>query len=152
MTHSLRSASRIVLRTVFALIVVCASLGRVTAVSCAPGTIVITATVTDAQGRTTDAQTTLTAMDLPDAVALDEAKSLADGAVVRVRDLVASTSSSSFEGLFYAQRSDRSGGIGVIWTGTVSCGSVVSVVGALTTLHGERFIQADLVESSPASP
>jgi hypothetical protein len=145
-THSPRHSSRILPRTMFTLIVVCA-LCHVSAALSAPMTIVIAAVVTDAQGRTTDAQATLTVLGLPNAVTLDAAKSLEDGSVVQVQNLIASTSSSGFAGVFYAQRSDRSGGIGILWDdGSVSCGDIVTVVGSLTTLHGERFIQAQVVD------
>ncbi len=113
---------------------------------CAPYTITITASVTCAQGHNVDAQASLTAQDLPAAISLNEAKSCADGTLVRIRSLVASTSSEHFADLFYAQQADRVGGIGIIWDGPVACGDRVWVLGGITTLHGERFIGAKVVE------
>lgn len=146
---------RITTRAAIVLIAVCA-LGRVSVPASGQSpertTIVITATVTDSSGSTSAAEIELTVVRRLRGTTLRSAKSLPDGAVVHVTDLVTTTSDSDFDGVFYAQHADRSSGIGILWNGSVSRGEVVSVVGALITLHGERFIQAQLVDTSPTSP
>ena len=112
-------------------------------------TITLTGTIVDGQGRSSQAYAGLTVLDLPPAITLSEAKSYPDGSVVRVNNLVASSSSMHFNGLFYAQRPDRTGGIGIIWDGPIDCGERIWVLGGITTLSGERFIRADVVETEP---
>ena len=159
-TYSLGPASRILLRIVVVLLAAC-TLVCVTA--CAygfgaattppgPYDIVISATAIDDAGGVSSSEIVLTVSPRVNASTLSNAKSLPDGESVNVPGLVATTSSSDFAGLFYAEQFDRAGGIGVLWDGGVNRGDVVSVVGTLITLHGERFIQAQLVDQVPAFP
>ena len=67
---------------------------------------------------------------------------------MQLSGLVATTSSSDFEGVFYAERADRSGGIGVMWNGSVSRGDVVSITGVMLTVNGERFVVAGTVDGA----
>ncbi|MGI6296547.1 MAG: hypothetical protein ACOX3G_10715 [Armatimonadota bacterium] len=92
------------------------------------------------------AHVNLTVLDLPQPVSLSQAKSCPDNTLVRVDSLIASTSSEHFAGLFYAQQEDRVGGIGIIWDGPIACGDHVWALGGITTINGERFIDAIVVE------
>jgi hypothetical protein len=111
-------------------------------------TLIIAATATDDSGNTTSGQTTLTVVC---GNTLQYAKSVANGNSVQLVGLVATTSSSDFKGVFYAEHADRSGGIGIMWTGSVSRGDIVSVTGMALTMHGERFVLARAVQSTSAS-
>ncbi len=107
-------------------------------------TLTITATATDDNGNTTSAETTLTVVRTD---TVQFSKSLANGNAVELSGLVATTSSSDFKGVFYAQQPNRSSGIGIIWRGSVNRGDVVTVTGVVVTMHGERFVFARTVET-----
>ena len=72
--------------------------------------------------------------------------------MVRVDGLVASSSSSHFDGLFYAQRADRVGGVGILWDGPINCGDRIWALGGIVTIEGERFIQAIVVGDDIYTP
>jgi hypothetical protein len=114
-------------------------------------TLVITATATDGSGNTSSAQMTITVVR---SNTLQYAKSVADGNAVELSGLVATTSSSDFKGVFYAEHADRSSGIGVMWNGnkSVSRGDVVSITGKMLTIHGERFVLAQTLQIASGSP
>jgi hypothetical protein len=115
-------------------------------------TLVITATATDDSGNISSAQTTLTVVHVPSSTTVQHAKSAANGNVVQLSGLVATTSSLDFKGVFYAEHADRSGGIGIMWNGSVSRGDVVVITGIMLTVHGERFVLAQAVQTTPAAP
>ena len=111
-------------------------------------TIVIMATATDDAGSSSVAQTTLKVVSTPSNLTISQAKLLRDGETIYINDILSSTSSSDFNGIFYAQQRDRACGIGVIWSGQIERGEPVSISGILTTVNNERFIQAQSVTRS----
>lgn len=66
-------------------------------------------------------------------------KALPDGSVIMV---TSKPITAAFLARFYIIEPDRSSGIGVIWGNDVIVGANVTAVGSLTTIAGERFIQA----------
>ena len=80
--------------------------------------------------------TILAVQSLPTVAA---AKALPDGTAVM---LTLKPITAVFLGKFYIVESDRSSGIGVIWTEPMTIGANVTIIGTLTTTAGERFIQA----------
>lgn len=111
-----------------------------------PGTITITATATDGSGALSGAEAVLTVMDRASSMTIGEAKARPDGTAVQLADLVATTGSSDFGGLFYAQECSGIAAIGVIWYGSVECGGVLSVTGTMATRGGERLVLAQSVD------
>jgi len=70
------------------------------------------------------------------------AKSLEDGKGVK---LTSKLISAGFADRFYICEPDRSSGIGVIWSSPVTEGAEATIIGTMTTIDGERFIQATIV-------
>lgn len=70
-----------------------------------------------------------------------EAKKLADGSFVRLVDLGVTA---SYTGYFYAEDSERTGGIRV--QGTATLGDVVNVTGTMATVDNERAVSGASVE------
>lgn len=144
MIYFLKLKTAILLRKIAAPVIL---LGLISAANVQGATVImISATLTDSMGRSVHAHTYLTILDQPPAITLSEAKSCPDGTMVRVEELVASSSSSHFAGLFYAQNIDRTSGIGILWDQAIDCGDKIAVFGGITTRDGERFIQAEDVE------
>lgn len=73
-------------------------------------------------------------------IPLSDAKSRADGTLVSITGQVVTA---AFTGYFYVEEPDRSSGIRV--TGSAAVGSTVSVTGPITTIDGERVIDATSV-------
>ena len=70
---------------------------------------------------------------------IPSAKGLPDGSAVALSPKVVSA---RFADRFYISENNRSSGIGIKWTGTVTEGHSVTVAGRLATADGERFIEA----------
>ncbi len=73
-------------------------------------------------------------------ISLSDAKLKADGSLVSLSGQVVTA---SFGGYFYIEEPDRTSGIRV--TGTAAVGTSVSVNGQITTVDGERVIQANTI-------
>jgi subtilisin family serine protease len=71
-----------------------------------------------------------------------QARLLGDGNQVTLKGV---SVTARFNGFFYVQDSARTGGIRVVWPGTVTEGAVVDVTGTLATVDGERRISATSV-------
>jgi subtilisin family serine protease len=72
------------------------------------------------------------------------AKALPDGSAIV---LSSKTVAAAFSGRFYIEETERYAGIGVLWQDSVEEGALATVAGRLTTLEGERFIQAVAVST-----
>ncbi len=80
---------------------------------------------------------------VPD-VRIPEAKALPDGALVRLGGKVVT---SPLAGSLYIEEPDRTGGIRVNTASIVSNSSLVTLVGVLNTVNGERVIDAETAET-----
>jgi subtilisin family serine protease len=69
-------------------------------------------------------------------------KGLPDGVGVII---TSKATTAAFAGKFYISEQDRASGIGIIWTPNVAESRLMTVVGTMTTIDGERFIQATQV-------
>lgn len=74
-----------------------------------------------------------------------QTKDLADGSSVYVTGGVVSA---VYNGRFYLEQPDRTGGIMVVWSGTVAEGSRVDVAGTMATVDGERRVVASGVNAA----
>lgn len=113
-------------------------------------TIVITATAVYGGGEASNAQVILTVGPRPEVSALANAKSVADGEIVSVAGLVATSTVGDFADFFYIEEVGRTCGIRVAAPPSSVSGlsrqSVVDVLGTLaTTADGERQISMPTV-------
>lgn len=70
------------------------------------------------------------------------AKRVPDGIVVSLKGVVVTA---TFNGFFYAQQSERTGGIRIDWPNPVTEGMTVDITGRMSTLAGERLLIATAV-------
>jgi len=79
----------------------------------------------------------------PGSLSLSEIKAMPNGSSVTLNDAIVSA---SFDGFFYIESADRSSGIKV--TGSAAAGDLVTVVGMVETVNGEKQITSTTVTPS----
>lgn len=91
--------------------------------------------------------------DMPPVIvaSIGDAKSKADGTIIIINNIVVTAGTDQFDGFFYIEDESRASGIKVAATETVHVGDVVSVMGEIATVDGERQIDATSISIAPES-
>lgn len=85
----------------------------------------------------------------PPEYSLEEAKQLPDGTALTIAEIPVTAGNDQFAGVFYVEDKQRVQGIKVVWNGsTISEGMVVTLSGVISTVDGERQINATSVQKS----
>lgn len=100
------------------------------------------ATLNDANISHASAQLVVFHQDL----SIVQAKALPDDTLVTIDDVTVSAGTVDFNGRFYVQEENRISGIGVLWNSDIAAGGTVTINGKMSTIFGERMIDAQGVE------
>ncbi len=86
----------------------------------------------------------------PPEYSLEDAKQLPNGTELTIVGLPVTAGNDQFTGVFYIEDKQRIQGIKIVWNqSTISEGKVVTVSGIITTVNGERQINATSVQQLP---
>ncbi len=86
----------------------------------------------------------------PPEYSLEQAKQLPDGTVLTIAGLPVTAGNDQFTGVFYIEDKQRIQSIKVVWNqSTISEGKVVTLSGSISTVNGERQINATSVQILP---